>query len=392
MASLGGLAGYLVGYNRGELSVQEAGLAPIRDGVMGHTDVKSASPTLDQLSALGYIEGIEDAAEYAGVYLHHTDRVQPGVNFYSPSSLPGAVLVDMSGTVLHTWTAGVDPWSHATLLPDGSVIVLINDRGLMRVSADSQIQWRWSGRAHHDLDMLSDGGMVVLTHERRILSAIHPTTPVLSDDLTFLDADGSVTDTLCLETLLLDSPWRAILPSVRHQPTEETPLELLHSNHVEVLDGTLAARSPLYAAGNLLVSMRNINAVAIIGGESRQIEWLWGPGNLTFQHHPTLLSDGRILIFDNGLERSRVLSVDPLTNAIDWEYVADDFFTQNRGSSQRLANGNTLITESDSGYVFEVTPDGERVWAFANPVMSGPIRTAIWRMLRVDRGSLTFLE
>jgi hypothetical protein len=38
-----------------------------------------------------------------------------------------------------------------------------------------------------------------------------------------------------------------------------------------------------------------------------------------------------------------------------------------RGGVQRLPNGNTLITESDPGYAFEVTPEGETVWKWANP-------------------------
>ncbi len=34
---------------------------------------------------------------------------------------------------------------------------------------------------------------------------------------------------------------------------------------------------------------------------------------------------------------------------------------------QRLPNGNTLITESSGGRIFEVTRDGEIVWEFFNP-------------------------
>lgn len=391
----GGLTGYLVGFNQGVQSIQDAGLAAIQDEVMERTDVKSpsAAATIEQLTALGYIEGTVDDADHSGVYHHDEARSQSGLNFYSSAASPGALLIDMNGDVVHSWSAGVDQWSHATLLPDGSVIALLNDRGLMRLSVDSTVQWQWSGRAHHDLAIEPDGSMVVLTHSNRIIPEIHPTAAILSDELTFFSADGEVTDTVCLEARILDSAWRALLPSVSHRLVEDgKPLELLHSNHVEVFDGRLAARSPLYEAGNLLVSMRNINAVAILDGEDHTIEWLWGPGNLTFQHHPTLLDDGRILLFDNGTESSRVLTVDPLTNAIDWEYRADDFFTRHRGSNQRLPNGNTLITESDAGYVFEVTPDGERVWAYANPAMKESLRMAIWRMVRVDPALLTFLE
>ncbi len=35
--------------------------------------------------------------------------------------------------------------------------------------------------------------------------------------------------------------------------------------------------------------------------------------------------------------------------------------------ANRLPNGNTLICESVSGTIFEVTPKGETVWKYANP-------------------------
>ena len=70
----------------------------------------------------------------------------------------------------------------------------------------------------------------------------------------------------------------------------------------------------------------------------------------------------------------------------------EDFFSRTRGSIQRLPNGNTLITESDRGYVFEVTPEGETVWRFANPdIRENGTRIAIWRMLRFRRAELPFL-
>ena len=102
--------------------------------------------------------------------------------------------------------------------------------------------------------------------------------------------------------------------------------------------------------------------------------WYWGPGILDAPHHPTVLDEGRVLVFDNGMHRgySRLLEVDPRSNEIVWEYRADppeSFFTAVRGSSQRLPNGNTLVTEADHGRVFEITREGEIVWEFFNPIL-----------------------
>ena len=42
-----------------------------------------------------------------------------------------------------------------------------------------------------------------------------------------------------------------------------------------------------------------------------------------------------------------------------------------RGSQQRLANGDTMIVVSYDGRMIEVTPDGDIVWEFVNPVRGG---------------------
>ena len=81
--------------------------------------------------------------------------------------------------------------------------------------------------------------------------------------------------------------------------------------------------------------------------------------------------------------------LDPLTRKIVWEYKAPkptDFYTPGRGSSQRLPNDNTLITNSRSGQVFEVTREGEIVWEFLSPHFSDEgHRAAIVRMKRYER-------
>jgi outer membrane protein assembly factor BamB len=206
--------------------------------------------------------------------------------------------------------------------------------------------------------------------------------------------DGRKVGEIDLLDILLRSDYLYLLPAISTEPFGESDvLDILHSNHVELMDGSYASRSPLYRDGNVLVSLRNINTIMVFDPETLEIEWLWGPSNLTFQHHPTMLPNGNLLIFDNGSKRSRVLELDPLTLRLVWQYTDDSFFSQLRGSVQRLPNGNTLITESDTGHVFEVTPAGERVWEFANPYVDAEgNRAAIWRATRFARDQISFLR
>jgi hypothetical protein len=128
--------------------------------------------------------------------------------------------------------------------------------------------------------------------------------------------------------------------------------------------------------------------VARIRKSDGKIIWKWGPEHLLgHQHSVSVLGNGNILIFDNGLHRnpplvkdeahreiseaelSRVVEVDPESNQIVWEYYdpTGQFYTPYCGSAERLPNGNTLVCESIKGIFFEVTPDKEVVWKYYQP-------------------------
>ncbi len=56
----------------------------------------------------------------------------------------------------------------------------------------------------------------------------------------------------------------------------------------------------------------------------------------------------------------------------EWEYTEDQtFYSLRYGSAQRLPNGNTLICEGVEGNIFEVSPNGTKVWVFVEPIGNG---------------------
>jgi outer membrane protein assembly factor BamB len=143
-----------------------------------------------------------------------------------------------------------------------------------------------------------------------------------------------------------------------------------------------------FQQGNLLVCFRNVNQIAVLEKNSYRILWAWGEGELEWPHHSTMLLNGHILVFDNGVIRkySRVVELNPLAGDIVWEYTSEppeDFYSKTRGSCQRLPNGNTLICDSNKGRVFEVTQEGEMVWTWLNPDARGGHRETVYRMMRL---------
>ena len=104
-----------------------------------------------------------------------------------------------------------------------------------------------------------------------------------------------------------------------------------------------------------------------------------------------LSGEGHLLVFNNGGGRKpeEYSSVDEFVPPTDkdgnyirpkrgpfgpakplWSYTAPnkkDFYSWFISGAQRLPNGNTLINAGAVGIVFEVTPEKETVWKFANP-------------------------
>ena len=122
---------------------------------------------------------------------------------------------------------------------------------------------------------------------------------------------------------------------------------------------------------------------------------------LFWQHHtqwidPGLPGAGNILVFNNGYDLiqapPRYSSIEEIVPPVDgygylrgpgmpyppaepiWTYTAEtptDFYSSIMGCAQRLPNGNTLICNSVSGNVFQVTPGGKTVWRYVYPMDGG---------------------
>jgi hypothetical protein len=154
------------------------------------------------------------------------------------------------------------------------------------------------------------------------------------------------------------------LPAFRQ---DEIRRDVLHTNAIKVLSQALAPKFPLFRAGQILISPRQLDAIAVLDPDSAKVVWA-SRGPWRSQHDPSFLENGHLLLFDNlGSPRgSRVLEFDPQTLAFPWSYPAEvdrPFFSQIRGMSQRLPNGNTLIVNSVGCEVFEVTPQRDVVWS-----------------------------
>lgn len=365
----------------------------------------------DALATLGYLTWVpvDEDADSAGVVYHDSLRAFPGYNFWGPRSEARAHLMDMDGNILHTWERRIEPednWSHIELLPDGGIIALVRQKYVLCLDWDSNIRWMRELRAHHDVAVSDTGDVYVLTRAERMVRSHGWPLPVLDDLVTILDRDGHTLRQFSLydiigEIVPASRVWRiyramlspaAIRYISRVHKTSENWLDssmsndIFHSNTLEIIDRDI---DDVFRKGNIILCSRTQSTITVVDPRTREMLWSWGPGVVELPHHPSLLDNGNLLIFDNGAFRhwSRVIELDPRTEEIVWEYRAEnprDFFSYSRGASERLPNGNTLITNSDSGIAFEVTAEGEIVWEFVNPATNvrGDRRAAIYRLMR----------
>ncbi len=308
-----------------------------------------------------------------------------------------AFLINMHGNVVHKWVVRFsDVWPNPPhirgrvndslvcifacyLYPNGDLLAVFHGMehvtsgyGLAKLDKDSHVLWRYSANVHHDVDVGEDGTIYAIQHE--IVNKM-PTglefirTPCLVDSLVLLSADGKqLRKPIPILEAFRDSPYSPLLSSYEGLKEEDVPIDLMHTNCAQVLTRKLAPKFPGFQAGQVLISVRELDTIAVLDTEKCLVTWA-ARGPWRAQHDAQFLDNGHILIFDNlGVpsKRSRVLEYDPQTQAFPWSYSGENgapFYTADRGMSQRLPNGNTLIVNSLGGTLLEVTQSKELVWS-----------------------------
>ena len=231
---------------------------------------------------------------------------------------------------------------------------------------------------NRDFLVLSDTEVLYLAHEvieiDDTANGGEPGTEVLVDSIRVWDQTNDTTREVwnALDHFSLDQrvDWNADRPPISWQRANSLAMGV---------------------RGNYIVSLANWDQVISISPDGQSIEWQLGGPDTDYhfldpadrfygQHTASELSNGNILVYDNGSGRpdeeggpySRALEL--ALNTYDlgvtkvWEYRHEpDLFARGRSSAFRLENGNTIInTESNDSepprVIVEVDGDGNEVW------------------------------
>jgi len=299
------------------------------------------------------------------VTIHERERTQPGCILYSPYAGDGFVLIDREGRIVHRWDTGRYT-KVAELLPNRHILYARMRDGVFEADWEGNVLWSHPCRQHHDFCRKPDGNTLVVVNEFTFNARAWHGAIDKNDVVIEIDPQGNIVWEFHLDDGIDDLIGLVGLKFPRKAE------DWAHTNTVESLPDTELGRTDeRFRAGNVLFSSRNIHTIGIIDYATRRIVWAFGQGELDGQHMPTMLPNGRILVFDNGTARgySRVLEIDPLTREVTWEFRLPDYaFARALSGQEVLPNGNMLICCGNPGVILEVTRDKQIVWELKNTI------------------------
>lgn len=311
----------------------------------------------------------------------------------NPAFVSNIYLLDLFGNTAHAWSAQHQAL-YSMLMPNANLLVVMElpkysqffppggGTGLLQlIDWNSKVAWEYKNESmHHAVSPLKNGNIAVALWEKtpaEIAARVQGGTPntefqgtMWSDEIAEINPKG-------------EKVWS--WHSYDHLDPQKDVLGPLMPRYAWTYTNGLSymEKNPIDGSEGYLLSMRSTSTVYIVRKSDGEILWRSPKDMLNTQHDPTLLSNGHILVFDNGLDRmpnpfpiygSRAVEIDPKTNKIVWKFDGGEgaidkvrFFAPIVGGAQRLANENTLITDGPKGHIFEVTQKGEVVWDIVNP-------------------------
>jgi DNA-binding beta-propeller fold protein YncE len=316
-----------------------------------------------------------------------------------------AWITDRAGKILHSWEIDLDQlWDgldgiagtpdHLDLYPvgmalgkDGSLVVTFQGRetypiqiGIMKADREGNVLWKRFDRSHHWITM-DDAGQVytpAMVPARRLDDIAGTPVDLLCkagesgvDVIRILSAQGEPVR----ELRILDAVARAypgLFYAIRDgcDPTHLNSIALVPREVAGVLPGT--------RPGDLLVSLRETNTVAVLDGQSAAVRYLVN-GRTAAQHGPRWLPDGTVLVFDNlggdpALGGTRVARIDMRAGTAHTVFPrAEDrgllpLRSETGGHIDVSADGTrALVAVTHQGRVVEIdVASGAPLWLYEN--------------------------
>ncbi len=330
---------------------------------------------------------------------------------YSPQAGCLAWLMDRQGHIRHVWRYDPAVWRHlehvsrlpgfSTIYPvdvhlcaDGGLLVSFQGEncfpfavGLARFDWDSRLVWKRE-RIHHWFSV-DNRGRIYAPSLRVVDSPMRlpgigpaiasPKGKILSDTIALLSPQGDLLEEIELAPLLVHSGcvglFHGVLADGANPLADAITDDPIHLNDVRVVESVGRGAPAWLAPGDLLLSMRSINALAILDGQTRRVKWL--AAGWTLRQHSPRLAEGGVVVFDNlggGQEppASRIVRLEFGMQApqtlfpLPSQPLPVAFFTETAGHLDIHPNGQrALVAGAHLGRIWEIDlADGRLLWEY----------------------------
>jgi hypothetical protein len=358
------------------------------------------------------------SAQTRAIVTHAVGRVAPGLRLIAGLGAHDETVVrviDAEGTAVHSWRLewrrmwpspdhlpvelrGEPVLVHGmALAPDGDLIFNFDERGMVRVDPCGQVRWRVPYRTHHSVELDARGDIWASGLISRTEGPVRlPKYSAPFEDYTVLkiSPDGHILDEWFVAELLIENGLTGLLYMASTANDTEVGGDTLHLNDIEVFPDSLTPG--VFAPGDVMISLRNINAILVVDPNSRKMKYV-SVGAVLRQHDPDFVDGNTISVFDNNNlsvtstnffvrlrgtrvdpagHYSRIITLSALTGRTKVLFAGSarrPFFTHIMGRHQLMPNGGGLIVEAAKGRVLEIDAQGDVVWEYFNLVGNGRI-------------------
>jgi len=344
--------------------------------------------------------------EESGVRVNRVDLAAPGPTVIASTWRdlgwqPALRIMDKEGNTVHEWKT--DPTEIFSRLENplaslrdygppfarhiyenGDLVAQLAD-GLVRLDACGNVIWALSEPTFHHVGGRAEDG--TFWHPARRVEEVDyrglEGKSVEHDLIVNVSEGGEILREISVLQILDENDLYQLIFKVNARNLRDGG-DLTHLNKVAPLSGAMADEYPMFQAGDLLISLRELHLVLVFDPGSLRVKWATSD-SLIRQHDPEFMGDGWIGVFDNrwdgtrrgtALGGSRIIAYKPDADSVKIMYPksqSDTLYTRTAGSWQMLENGNLLITEARAGRIVEVTSDGQRVWDWVNESGKGMV-------------------
>lgn len=309
---------------------------------------------------------------------------------------PELRLIDLKGRVVHKWRINrgsvfqgamgthqkkaTETEVHGSLLlPNGDILFNLGFVGAAKMDACGNVEWALKEGNHHSIEQSEDGSFWIpgVSRKQHRGSDQYPDgypgfkgKKVWHDRILNISGKGKILEDINVLNVLFENNLERFI--FKNGGMSDT-----HLNDVEPLSPSVADKYPTFEAGDLLVSLRNVNLIFVFDPISKKVKWHTDSPFIE-QHDPDFFGDGWIGVFDNNIDNaagkvlggSRIVALQPHTDSVEVLFPtkhSEPFYTRRRGKWQMLENGNRLLTETRAGRVVEVNSTGRTVWEWVYP-------------------------